>query len=436
MDFETQQEHPKPQALAAFLRAELTPAEGRAVIAHLLRGCETCSQWLQPALSGLFRPSLSVVPFPFDEGAYDGPIDRALARTYEAIGHSLPDLGEEEEIPTILFAALPRLQERCEVLLAESWELRTSDPAAMVRRARLAAQLSDSLGAADGSPSERADFQAKAWGELGNALRIAGDLRGASAAFDRALERLERGSGDPSLFARLLDRAASLAIHERRFTDACGLLDSVFEAYRRSGETHLAGRALISKANALAFDNDFEGARGLIAQGLARLDARLEPRVVLSGIHSLILFAAEGEAFAEARGLIDEARGLYEQCGGPTDLIKLRWIEGRIEAGLGHAEAAEITFWEVRDEFEGRGLVYESAIVALDLAMLWLPQRRSAEILELVEEMLETFRALGIRREAIAALLVLRRALDRDRATNELVRSVAGRLKRLESFSI
>lgn len=434
MGFETQ-EHPKPETLAAFLRAELTPIEGRAVIAHLLRGCVSCGLQLRPAVTGLFHPSLVSEAAPFDESVYDGPIDRALARTREAFGQAAVEFEQTFEEP-ILYAALPNLRARCEALLAESWELRTSDPQAMVRRARLAAQLSDGLSSAEGSFAERADFQARAWGELGNALRIAGDLVAAAGAFDRALERLGRGSGDPSLLARLLDRTASLAIHERRFGDACALLDSVYEAYRRSGENHLAGRALISKANALAFDNDFEGARGLIAQGLAHLDAQLEPRVVLSGIHSLILFAVENEGFAEARGLIDEARGLYEQCGGATDLIKLRWIEGRIEAGLGHSDAAEITFWEVRDEFEGRGLAYESAIVGLDLAMLWLPQGRSAEILELVEEMLETFRALGIRREAIAALLVLRRALDRDRATTELVRTVAGRLKRLESFSI
>jgi hypothetical protein len=70
--------------------------------------------------------------------------------------------------------------------------------------------------------------------------------------------------------------------------------------------------------------------------------------------------------------------------------------------------------------------------VALDLAAVWLRRGKTARVRELVEEMIATFRALRIAREAVAALLILREACDRDEATLDRVRTVAMLLTELE----
>jgi hypothetical protein len=71
-------------------------------------------------------------------------------------------------------------------------------------------------------------------------------------------------------------------------------------------------------------------------------------------------------------------------------------------------------------------------MVSLDLAAVWLRQGRTAEIKELVDEMVAVFRSRNIQREAIGALLMLRTALRKDQATAALLQAVSTELRRLE----
>jgi hypothetical protein len=76
------------------------------------------------------------------------------------------------------------------------------------------------------------------------------------------------------------------------------------------------------------------------------------------------------------------------------------------------------------------------AMVSLDLAALWLDQGRTREILVLLDETVSVFRERGIRREAIAALLMLREAVVREQVTKAVLQAVANELDRLESEPI
>jgi hypothetical protein len=110
----------------------------------------------------------------------------------------------------------------------------------------------------------------------------------------------------------------------------------------------------------------------------------------------------------------------------------MTWLEGLIAAGRGEADDAERLFREAQRSFLEMDLPYTAALASLDLAALWLRQGRTEETRNLVEELLATFRVLDIRREAIAALLMLREAFQKDRATLALLRTVASELQRLE----
>jgi hypothetical protein len=123
---------------------------------------------------------------------------------------------------------------------------------------------------------------------------------------------------------------------------------------------------------------------------------------------------------------------LFAQHGGRLSLLRLRWLEGRIHAGLGELERAERELLATREGFAATGNPYLTALVALDLAAVWLRQGRTPRVRQLVEEMIATFRALRIAREAVAALLILREACDRDEATLDRVRMVAMLLTELE----
>ncbi len=112
--------------------------------------------------------------------------------------------------------------------------------------------------------------------------------------------------------------------------------------------------------------------------------------------------------------------------------IRLRWIEGRIEAGLGNLVSAELTFREAKQDFEESGRPYIAAIVALDLAAVLLALQCPQEAHDIVLAASQVFRALRIEREGLAAVIVLRTTLERGKATVALAEDVAAFLRRLE----
>ncbi len=98
--------------------------------------------------------------------------------------------------------------------------------------------------------------------------------------------------------------------------------------------------------------------------------------------------------------------------------------------GLGRADQAETAYREVRQSFLEQHLDYDAALASLDLAALYATQGRTVEVRRLAEEMLPIFTSRRIHREALAALIVFRRAAEMEEAGVELVRSVADFLNR------
>jgi tetratricopeptide (TPR) repeat protein len=435
-------DHPTPAALEAFLRGAMTIGETKLVVTHLLGGCRSCRTAMEPLAQALFFPGRLD---PAGGGAeYDFPIFRAVnqARRLTAATERA-DTVQAPASPTARANEAPvgvaphiasglRGQEGCEALLAASRELRHQDPEGMVFLAALAVGVAERLAPHASSPAAVADLKSRAWAELGNARRVANDLVGAEAAIEHALACSEEGSGDPLLLARLLDLTASLYTDQRRFEQASALLDHVYQIYWSHDERHLAGRALISKGVSIGFGNRLEESLRLISAGLDLLDLRRDPALVLAAVHGLIDFTVKLERFEEGERLLRASRRLYYEYADDLNFLKLRWVEGKINSGLGNLSRAEAAFQEVRDGFRAHEMPYHLAVASLDLATVWLSQGRTAELRELIEETLRTFHAYGIHREAITALLMLQEAVAAEQTTVALLRTVAAQLQRLQ----
>lgn len=321
----------------------------------------------------------------------------------------------------------------CESLIARSQACRWQDPEQMVLLAERAVSAAESVDPNEYGRELVADLRARAFAELANAHRVSDDLESAERLLRRAVEHSARGTQDPLLLARIMRLTAALRSAQRRFDEALSLLDACYTIYERHGDRSNAGRALISKGLYIGYDNDPESAIRFLEAGLSMINPVTDPKLVLSAVHNLVGFLADCGRFAEARRILGRARPAYVSEGDRLALIKMRWLEGRVAAGLGETKKAEQAFLEVQRDLEHAGLSYHVALVSMDLADIWLQSGRTSEVRDLVEGIVSIFRARRIAREALAALLLLREALAMDRVSLELLRTVQGHIKRLEA---
>jgi len=434
-------EHPTPESLDRFLRGELPADEGRAVLAHLVRGCRPCQVAAAPLVRLLFEEGE-----PEDAEGCGELYDEGFDRAFAVAGRAAVRQEREDELVAEAYAAVVAhghagIQDLpapfhgvvfCRALLRRSHELRHDNPAEMLQLAKLAVLGAQCLEPSSLDVLRIADLQARAWAELGNAERITGDLAGAEGALGQALKLFREGTRDPLLEAHLLSIQAALLGDQRRFSQALELLERVEAAYAEVGEHHQLGRALIQRGLYTGYAGQAEESAHLLRRGLDLIDEAAEPQLALAAIHNLVRSLADRGHMRAARTLLWKNNARYEQHAGRIDLLKRTWLEGQIAAGLGELDRATARLTEALDGFEEAGLGYQAALAALDLAAVWLRQDQSQTAAALVEQAMETFKALGIGREALAAFAVLQEACEHGVATATFVQQVSTFFRRLE----
>ncbi len=84
---------------------------------------------------------------------------------------------------------------------------------------------------------------------------------------------------------------------------------------------------------------------------------------------------------------------------------------------------------ETRQGFLDQGIGYDVAMVSLDLAVLYIRDGRTAEVLRIAEETVALFEAQDVHREALAALRLFLEAARREEVTAEFVLEIGARLE-------
>jgi tetratricopeptide (TPR) repeat protein len=432
--------HPTREVLEGFLRGSLSTREARTVVAHLVVGCAECREIMAPMAAGLFAPALEEEArlTPEIDAAYEQAITSGIAT---ALSRSAVSERERERgaagIPAAAgerIAAIADLSnpQSCEDLLERSYAVRLSDPDTMLRLAEMAALAAEGLDVEVYGPTRIGDLQCRAWAEVANAYRVNGDLLKADRAMARAVDCRLRGTGDRRLLARLSDLAASLACAQRRFDDAFRLLDMAYSLYRDLGDNHAAGRILIARGLYAGYTGAPDDGIRFLVQGLTTIDRSREPKLAFQALHNIVLLRVELGEYEAARQTLLQMRPLYDRYLSSLERVKLRWVEGKIAVGLGELDTAEESFLAARQQFDEAGLGYRAALASLDLAGAWLRQGKTAQVRGLVAELFATFQAVGVEREAIVGILLLRDAVECEQATLELLELIATSLGRLD----
>jgi len=321
----------------------------------------------------------------------------------------------------------------CETLLARSEACRYQDPEQMILLAERAVAVAEGLDPMEYGRELAADLRARSFSELANAYRVADDLEGAERMLRRASEWSSRGTQDPLLLARVMRVAAALRGAQRRFSEALALLDAAYAIYERHGDRFNAGSALISKGLYTGYSDNPEQAIQYLTAGLAMIGPARDPKLVLSAVHNLVNCLTDCGRFHEARRILRRSKKAYFAAGDRLNLVKMRWVEGKIALGLGELDRAETAFRDTQARFEQAGLGYHAAVVALDLTAILLERGKTVEARELVAQTITIFRSRRIAREVLAALLLLQHSLETELGALGVLETVRTYLKRLET---
>ena len=396
-------------------------------------------QELSAGLAG--KTSKEIVPWPApDYGAVFDRAEEVLRVRHAALQK------ERAEAVRLLTELLRRTPEKREMLLRnhcrfqtwgllellaeQSHEARLDAPAEGEELGHLALVLADSLDTVYYGAERIEDLRARIWGQIANHRRAMSDLLGAEEAFSKAFAYLQTGTADVMERAVLLDLRASLLRDQRRFPEAERLLERARRIFLQIGEKQRAGRSLVKLSSLHEQAGTPERAIPALTEALKLIDPERDPRLLLATRHNLITNLAEAGRFMEAHGLFIQSRPFYARFTDGWTQNRRRWIEGRIARGLGQSAEAEALLRAARDGFLAEDAAYDTALVCLDLALIYAEQERTVELRRIAEEMIPIFQSRQIHREALAALSLWAGAVREERASRELVVQVASYLKR------
>jgi transcriptional regulator with XRE-family HTH domain len=266
------------------------------------------------------------------------------------------------------------------------------------------------------------------WAYLGNARRVSSDLAGSEEAYARsALLQQEQPDGVLPERWRLLDLEASLRIDLLQLPEALRLLDQAALVAPKAGS--IQAHLLCIRSIALERMGQSEASIASLREALSQIYHEAEPRLCCMLLFNLAERLTSIGKAAEAADMLPELRRLQPHVGNGLNQLRLRWLEGKIDAGLGRLDRAIETLSWVRAAFAEKDIRYDEAQAGMELAGLYLEKGRTADVKRLVLEMEPVFRAKGIHQEAQKALLLFRRAVEMETVTIELVRRIAAYLR-------
>jgi tetratricopeptide (TPR) repeat protein len=372
------------------------------------------------------------------------PEDAALAAACDAALRLLPPrLAEHDELRERAAATAERLEEIARVSPAEGRSRaaglapadRRAVVEALIRRADevaldepshaivLAGVAVSAAEAANPRGWERRDhdLRAAARRALAEAAYRSGDLLAADGALAEAKRLARGGTLDPVLRADLLRLEAEIRSDQSRFGEACRLARRSLRLLRHAGETRREARGRLSLAIKLECDGRLAEALAENEAALRLIDAERDGRWVLAAEFNRAHWLNDAGDTAAARAALPRLADLAARHGRVTDRVRLDWLAARIAAQEGDLERALEIYRPVLDRCLELETVHDSALAALELAVVLLRLGRADEVLPLADTVAPIFRAQGVEPEAAAAVLLAAESLRRGVAATDVL---------------
>ncbi len=413
--------HLRDSEIRAFIENRLQPAARRRIARHVNAGCFACGARLKEAARGAFLPEARE-----SEEVYEACLDRVEAGLPQLTA-AWEDEGKRRDqgvarLHEKSFGKLTSSDRRpfrgrwagVEMLLELSFAARFRDRTLMLQLAMSAQRAAEKLTPNPLCPQPLlADLRARAAVEVANAERANEYFPRAGDSVEKARALAEEGTGNLAIQARLDEVEGALLKDQRRIQEADFLLDQAQRTYLRLGETHLAGRALLTKGVSRLAGDEAHEAVEIFRRAVHLLDPARDPLLAAVAQHNLAFALIDAGELHEASNILIKGNLRQIFANDPLNLLRVRWLEGKLLAARGRYANAEKVLTEVRDGFRAQGLEYVAAVAGVDLAKVFLDQKKHRALHSTALDLLERAKRKKLDGSAQLALLTFEVMCDK-----------------------
>lgn len=361
----------------------------------------------------------------------------AVRRVDELLKHP-PSLQEER-----IRRSFHRLKHRAvgEELLRRAHHAIRTDPLESERLGELSYLalreiLSEERVQASGGARRLATSKARVLGHLGNVARINERWEQSFQWFAGAFGEWEKGTGDAESEADLFYLYSSLLRDRQHYGAALRALDSAQSIYGEIGEDHLRGLALIKRATVLSGLRETTQALQAHLEGVFLLDEERAPEAAVNAWVNLAEYYRQLGRIPEASEALENAvEPVHALSPNSSAVLCFVWVSGRVALAQGDWREAEAKILHVGAAFAERGQEYDRGLAGLDLMKLYALEARLEDLLKLAEPTVEALSSQGLAPEALEAVRLLARAVERREVEAQLIDHVAETLGRCGSWS-
>lgn len=362
------------------------------------------------------------LPSPPDTGAIElSELERCYAET--RVWERVRDLSFDEARSVVRSYAFSSTA-LFDLLVAKSLQTGRQDRKRGIELAELALESAEASAAAWGEKIWEQRALGEAW--IGNQKRLGLDFSGAETAFGRAFEALTRTQCDgESLTAGLVYALkGSFRSTQTRYEPALELTNRGLEIFRQIGDRREETLQLMQRALIYTYSGRPEKAVADYASALEiALDLKAESLAVMITINQAGVLALMKSYEQAETVLVSLDRDLARELS-PQYPSHIEFIEGQIEQGYGRLGTAEAKFLRARSGFDELNESLDSALVSLELSILYSEMGRFSEVIEICLEIVPFFESLTLGEKTLVSLYVLKEALSRENLTTTILRDL------------
>ncbi len=281
------------------------------------------------------------------------------------------------------------------------------------------------------------ELTVRSYAVLGGAHRATGRIDKGTPIYQIAWSHSQRQALTPAAKTDFNNRLAKFRVAQKRMDEAMSLIDEAIKSCPEEDEVALA-ETLTTKGYILGQIGRHRDAVPYFSQALTlvRPDGKsssLAGRTFHSAIHNLAAALPRGPSIDDFETAVDYLRLGQRRLSNMRDSVnryKLFWAEARILAKLGCSRTAARRLVKAYKGLFRLGALRESALVTLELGLLYHQAKLWSKLTEVAREAVDRFRELGQDTEELAAMRLLLEGAKEQSLSYEVLRRTRDRIEK------